>query len=242
MSAPPLVLAHGFTQTADAWGPLLTMLGPERPVRPVDVSGHGTASVDSDLLAAATRLGQDGGPGAYLGYSLGGRVALHLALAQPVLVHALVLIGAHPGIEDDRERVARRRADDALADHLEEVGLEAFLDEWLAQPLFASLPPAADQRAARLTNDPVALATTLRHLGTGRQTPLWDRLGDLRMPVLVLAGEEDEKYTRLGLRTAAAIGTNATFATVTGAGHAAHLEQPELVAHRVKAFLGARAA
>jgi 2-succinyl-6-hydroxy-2,4-cyclohexadiene-1-carboxylate synthase len=239
VSSPPLVLAHGFTQNARCWGPLLPALGSKRPIRAVDVAGHGATAVASDLPEAAHRLGRSGGWGAYLGYSLGGRVALHLALAQPDVVTALVLIGAHPGIEDQEERDARRRADDELADHLEAIGLEAFLDEWLAQPLFAGLPPDADQRAERLTNDPVALAATLRLLSTGRQLPLWDRLPKLDMPVLVLAGEHDEKYRRLGREAVAAIGTNASFESVPDAGHAAHLEQPDHVAQRVRAFLAA---
>ncbi len=239
VSRPPLVLAHGFTQTAHAWGPLLGLLGDQRPVRAVDIAGHGSSPVARDLLEAAQRLGRDGGWGAYVGYSLGGRVALHLALTQPDLVAALVLIGAHPGIEDDVERADRRVADDELADHLLAVGLEAFLDEWLAQPLFASLPPEADQRAERLVNDPTALAATLRNLSTGRQDPLWSRLPALDMPVLVLAGERDDKYTRWGRQASAAIGANAAFESVPDAGHAAHLEQPEFVAQRVRAFLTA---
>lgn len=239
MSTPPLVLAHGLTQNARCWGPLLPALGDQRPLHPVDLAGHGATPVTRDLAEAAHRLGRDGGWGAYLGYSLGGRVALHLALAQPDLVTALVLIGAHPGIEDADEREARRRADDELADHLEAVGLEAFLDEWLAQPLFVSLPPEADQRAERMTNDPAALAATLRNLSTGRQVPRWDRLPTLTMPVLVLAGEHDDKFRRLGRQAAATIGANACFEIVPDAGHAAHLEQPDHVAQRVRAFLTA---
>lgn len=242
MSSPPLVLAHGFTQSGRAWGPLPGLLGDQRRIIAVDLAGHGPSPVARDLSEAAHRLGRDGGWGSYLGYSLGGRVALHLALAQPDLVTALVLIGAHPGIEDPEERETRRRADDELAGHLESVGLETFLDEWLAQPLFASLPVGADQRAERLGNDPVALAATLRNLSTGRQVPLWDRLPALGMPVLVLAGERDDKYSRLGRQAVATIGTNATFESVPEAGHAAHLERPEHVAQRVRAFLTASGA
>lgn len=239
MSSLPLVLAHGFSQTGRAWGALPDLLGGRRPLVAVDLAGHGSTPVAQDLPEAAHRLGRDGGWGTYLGYSLGGRIALHLALAQPDLVAGLVLVGAHPGIEDGDERTERRQADGTLADHLLAVGLETFLDEWLAQPLFASLPPEADQRAERLTNDPAALATTLRNLSTGRQVPLWDRLPALAMPVLVLAGERDDKYTRLGRQAVAAIGANAAFETVPDAGHAAHLEQPEFVAQRIRAFLTA---
>ena len=239
MSSPPLVLAHGFTQNRRCWGPFLDRLGEQRELRPVDVAGHGDSPVARDLPEAAFRLGRDGGWGAYLGYSLGGRVALHLALAQPELVTALVLIGAHPGYEHAAQRAERATADDEKAAHLQEVGLDAFLDEWLAQPLFASLPPESDQRAERLTNDPQALAATLRNLSTGRQASLWDRLPALSMPVLYLAGEQDDAYVRLGRQAVAAIGDNATLELVPDAGHAAHLEQPDFVAQRVRAFLAA---
>lgn len=237
MSTPPLVLAHGFTQTVRCWGPFLGLLGPDRPLRPVDVAGHGGAPVARDLPEAAHALGREGGWGAYLGYSLGGRVALHLALAQPDLVTALVLIGAHPGIEDPAERTARRQADDELADRLERIGLPAFLDEWLSQPLFSSLPAAAAQREERLANDASSLAATLRSLGAGRQAPLWERLPGLAMPVLVLAGERDDRYVRLGRQAAAAIGPAAAFAVIPGAGHAVHLEAPQATAEVVVAFL-----
>ena len=239
MSSPPLVLAHGFTQNRRCWGPFLDKLGDRRELKPVDLAGHGSNAAARDLPEAAFRLGRDGGWGAYLGYSLGGRVAMHLAVAQPELVTALIVIGAHPGYEDVAERDARAAADDEKADHLLEVGLPAFLDEWLAQPLFDSLPPEADQREERLTNDPAELARTLRNLSTGRQAPLWNLLPALEMPVLYLAGEDDDAYVRLGRQAVAAIGDNAMLETVPQAGHAAHLENPDYVAQRVRAFLSA---
>jgi 2-succinyl-6-hydroxy-2,4-cyclohexadiene-1-carboxylate synthase len=205
----------------------------------VDVAGHGTTPVAADLPEAAFHLGRDGGWGAYLGYSLGGRVALHLALAQPELVTALVLLGAHPGLEQASARSIRAESDDHKAAQLEVLGLDAFLDEWLAQPLFASLPSDRDQRDERLTNDPAALAATLRNLSTGRQAPLWDRLPALSMPVLYLAGERDEAYVRIGRQVVATIGDNARFEAVPDAGHAAHLERPDAVAELVRDFLSA---
>ncbi len=240
MTPPPVVLAHGFTQTGGSWGRFEELVAEQLPVTAVDLAGHGDAPLPKDLAHAAHLLGAAGGWGAYVGYSLGGRVALHLALAQPELVTSLVLLGAHPGIEDVAEREARRDADDALAEHLEAVGVPAFLDEWLAQPLLASLPAESSERASREANTATGLAAALRALSPGRQTPLWDRLPSLSMPVLVLAGERDEKYVRVGRQIAAAIGDNAVFVPVEGAGHAAHLEQPEVTAATVLAFLTPR--
>ncbi len=115
-------------------------------------------------------------------------------------VERLVLIGATAGIDDDDERADRRRADELLADHIEAIGVEAFIDEWLSTPLFARLTPSNDQRGDRLRNTAAGLASSLRSTGTGTQTPLWDRLGEIEAPVLVLVGEEDAKFRALGER------------------------------------------
>ena len=194
----------------------------------VDAPGHGRSSdLAADLPTGAALLGQVGGKAAYVGYSMGGRLALHLALARPDLVGGLVLIGATAGIEDAAERATRRAADDTLAAELERDGLDVFLERWLAQPLFASLPTEAADLEDRRRNTAAGLASSLRLAGTGTQAPLWDRLDALTMPVLVLAGERDEKFAAIGRRMADAIGASATFAVVPGAGHACHLEQPD---------------
>lgn len=219
-----MVLVHGFTQTGASWRRVADGLERHEVVTP-DLPGHGeNAEVRTDLDGCARFVGSVGGRAAYVGYSMGGRVALQLALAQPALVTALVVVGATGGIEDEAERAARRAADDVLADRLELIGTDAFLEEWLATPLFAGLLP--DARGSRST-DAAGLASSLRLAGTGTQAPLWERLGELTMPVLVLAGERDEKFRALAIRLAAAIGSNAEVAVIPDAGHAAHLEQPD---------------
>ncbi len=225
------VLAHGFTQTARSWStvePLLRAARPGADVVAVDLPGHGDAPppADDDLWRSAERLVEVGGTATYVGYSMGGRVALHAALRRPESVQRLVLIGATAGIDDDSERAARRAADEALADRIEEIGVESFLDEWLANPLFAGLSQAAAQRTDRLRNTPGGLAASLRATGTGTQTPLWDRLGEIDVPVLVLVGADDAKFTQLGERLTAALPA-ATLAIVPDAGHSVHLERPE---------------
>lgn len=202
------VLVHGFTQTSASWRGVLD--GTAVDVQP-----------QADLWTTAAWVGEAAGAGEYVGYSMGGRLCLHLALARPHLVHRLVLLGAHPGIEDADARAARRAVDEQWAVSIEQDGVDAFLDRWLAQPLFAGLREPGPRQ-----HDADVLTACLRRLGTGVQNPLWDRLPELRMPVLVLAGERDSKYVDIGRRTASAIGDNARFASVPGAGHAAHLEQP----------------
>lgn len=215
---------HGFTQTGSSWDGIARRLPGHEILQP-DLPGHGTnASVAADLEGCARFVGDVGGPAAYVGYSMGGRVLLHLALLRPDLVRALVLLGTTAGIDDPEERAARRAADAVLADRLELVGTASFIAEWLAQPLFAGLP--AEARGDR-SADAAGLAASLRLTGTGSQQPLWDRLPALTMPTLVVAGAHDEKFRALAERLALAIGDHAEVATVPNAGHAAHLEQPD---------------
>ena len=222
------MLVHGFTQTGASWAALASSLAADHEVICIDAPGHGGSSdVRADLVDGGRLIGDVGGRATYVGYSMGGRLALHLALARPDLVERLVLLGATGGIDDERERAARRTADEVLAASIEADGVAAFVDRWLAQPLFAGLPDDPADRAHRGTNTAAGLASSLRLAGTGTQTPLWDRLPELSMPVLVLVGEHDTKFTALGRRLAEAIGPNAAFAVVPGAGHAAHLERPD---------------
>ncbi len=234
----PVVLAHGFTQTLASWDPIAARLADRHRVVRVDLPGHGgSAGVRTGFAEAAALLGEAGGRAAYVGYSLGGRLCLRLALDRPGLIRALVLVGASPGIADPAERAARRAADEARATELERDGLERFLERWLAQPLFATLPSERAGRVARLANTPAALAASLRLHGTGTQAPLWERLGSLRPPVLLLAGALDRKFAGLAERMAAAIGPGARVALVADAGHAAHLERPEEVGRLIERFL-----
>jgi 2-succinyl-6-hydroxy-2,4-cyclohexadiene-1-carboxylate synthase len=166
-------------------------------------------------------------------------MALHVALAHPDQVEGLVLISTTAGIDAPEEREARRAADDGLAARIHTEGTEAFLDFWLAQPLFSTLPPESAGREARLANKPDGLASSLRLAGTGSQEPLWDRLAQLRersLPVLLIAGALDRKYSDQAARMASAIGPTARVVIVNGAGHACHLEHPEVVAAAISAM------
>ncbi len=228
------VLAHGFTQTARSWATFERLLHQrlhDVETVAVDLPGHGDAPppADADLWASAERLVTVGGTGTYVGYSMGGRVALHAALAVPDAVRRLVLIGATAGIEDADERRARRDADERLADRVEAIGVASFIDEWLTNPLFAGLTDATALRADRLRNTAAGLGASLRSTGTGTQMPLWDRVGAIDCPVLVLVGEHDSKFTELGRRLVDAL-PDGELVVVPDAGHSVHLEQPEATA------------
>ena len=238
----PLALLHGFTQTGRSWAPLLPSLrervGHHRHVLSPDLPGHGTrADVRTDLWGAARLIAEECGRAAYVGYSMGGRVALHLALDRPELVERLVLVSATGGIEDAGQRAARRDEDEALAQSLEADGVDAFLERWLRPPLFGGLPPEAVGLEARRQNTAAGLAAALRLMGTGTQEPLLRRLDELTMPVLVLAGERDDKFAEQALHIGGWIGPTARLALVPDAGHACHIENPEAFLDLLVPFL-----
>lgn len=225
---PTLILVHGFTQTSRSWDPLVVPLAVDHEVLALDAPGHGAHGDErADLWTGAGRLVQEGGPGTYVGYSMGARFCLHAALAHPDAVQGLVLISGTAGLVSPDERERRRASDEALGARLAEVGLERFLADWLAQPLFAGLSAEAAGLDARLANTVAGLRSSLELAGTGAQEPLWGRLHELAMPVLVVAGSADAKFTALGEQVAAGIGANAELAVVDGAGHTVHLEQPD---------------
>src|SRR4051812_37974735 len=190
-----LLLLHGFTQTGASWaGVLRALAGRSRALAP-DL-GAGPWEAELDRLEALLA----GGPGREIapvvaGYSMGGRLALALALRCPERVRRLVLVSASPGLASAQERARRRAADAALADRIERVGLEAFAREWAAQPLFAdqSAAVAALAHEDRLRRTAAEHAAQLRGLGTGVMPPLWERLGELTMPVALVVGERDAK-------------------------------------------------
>lgn len=223
------MLVHGFTQTAASWADIGRELRRDgHEVITVDVPGHAGSQARS-MIDAAGEIADRAGRGIYVGYSMGARLCLHVALERPQAVGSLVVLGATAGIEDWRERNARRHQDELLAVRVEELGVERFVDEWLALPMFANLAPSTADLAGRLTNTPEGLAGALRLAGTGAQEPLWERLreiGERGIPTLVLAGELDGKFKMLARRLTEGIGSSAQLAWVPGAGHAAHLERP----------------
>ena len=229
-----LVLLHGFTQTGGSWQPVRHLLGARYRALAPDLPGHGQFAwrrpASFSACDAYVRALTDA-PFTLAGYSMGGRIALHAALAVGARIRRLVLVGASPGLANAGERQKRRRADAALADRIEAIGVEEFAAEWGAQPLFAGMPRgiAEQAEADRRRNTAPGLAAALRGLGTGAMPPLWDRLGELPMPVELVVGERDGKFRAIAERMAAAIPA-ARLHVVDGAGHAVHLEQPGALA------------
>lgn len=251
-AGPPCLLLHGFTGSGAAWPePCLkgiarhtSLLVPDLPghggaPRPGTAEAYGLPAVLDALIAVLDRAGV--GRAVWIGYSLGGRIALAASRLRPHRVAGVVLESASPGLATEEERADRRHHDDLLARRILEGGIADFVDGWMSQPLFATqrrLDEAtlAAERSRRLLNDGAALAACLRGLGAGSQPSFWHRLEEMAVPALVLTGALDRKFTEIGARMAEAI-PGALHDVVPEAGHAVHLERPMEWVGRVSRFL-----
>ena len=248
----PYVLAiHGFTGSTATWAHLATAARNQYTVLAVDMLGHGASDAPSDpkrysmeccvedLEAILDHMGVERVH--WLGYSMGGRIALSAAISLPHRTNAVIVESASPGLATVEERAARVQDDENLAVWAEEVGIERFADYWGASPLFASqarLPAAVRDglRAQRLTNTPFGLANSLRGIGTGAQPSMHERMFSLTAPVLWIAGEEDTKFVDIA-RDMHRLVPGSELRMVHKAGHAAHLEQPYEFNQAVLGFL-----
>ena len=248
---PALVALHGFTGSVQTWQSFSEATETGFKVVAIDLPGHGASDSPPDsglytmerhvqaLAEILDRLGLE--RVAWLGYSLGGRIALSTAVALPERTTALVLESASPGIASEEERQQRIREDETLADWIAEVGVQRFVEYWESLPLWNSqkrLTAAlrGSLRSQRLGNNPCGLANSLRGVGTGAQPPVHNRLGEITASALLVAGEEDQKFTDIAHEMHRSISTS-RLETVAEAGHAVHLEQPEVFSRAVTGFL-----
>lgn len=227
-----LVFLHGFTQTGRAWREIaneLVRLLPDVCCIAVDLPGHGGSSeVVADLRQTAEFVAQEYGPASFVGYSLGARITLQLLVDHPSLVHRAMIISGNAGIEDAAQRAARAQADDLLADRISRIGVETFIEEWLAQPLFSDLTSDRAMVVDRHRNTAAGLAMSLRTFGQGRQAPIWAQLASSAIPILAVAGSRDTKYVELARRIAATA-PRGSLRIIPDAGHSAALEKPVLI-------------
>lgn len=247
----PLLLLHGFTGSRHSFAPVEGFLLPRFRLLRVDLPGHGASPLPPsegrdgfvETLDALARVLDEAGvrEADVVGYSQGARVALGFSLRHSARVGRLILESGSPGLHRRKERVARRRHDEGLARELLESGVDAFVERWEALPLFDGirrLPPeqVAALRSRRTSHTAEGLAGALRCLGTGAQPDYWPFLWRLMHPTLLLTGARDAKFSALARRMAAELPMVWSHA-VDGAGHAPHLEAPEIWAREVVSFL-----
>jgi 2-succinyl-6-hydroxy-2,4-cyclohexadiene-1-carboxylate synthase len=247
----PLVLLHGFTGCHQNWNPHINVLATQFLVIVIDILGHGRSdsppdesryhmeTVGADIISVLEGLVNE--PVHLLGYSMGGRLALYLAVTYPERMRTLILESASPGLATAVERQARIERDRELADWIEQYGMEAFVNRWEQLPLWASqqhVPVAKRQalRQQRLQNNPVGLANSLRGMGTGVQPSLWSSVKRINLPILVLAGALDPKFVAIGRQLSAQM-KDAQLKIIPDAGHTIHLERPSRFQHLVVSFL-----
>ena len=251
---PPITLLHGFTQSGRSWREVISKMPAGWKWIVPDLRGHGETqtrqgspcSMDAcmeDLLALWDDLGVERTHLA--GYSMGGRLALHVAARRPDRVLSLLTIGAHAGLEEDA-REGRRRGDEGLAERIEKEGIEAFVAYWAALPLFTGLERrgpsyVAELRAERLQNHVTGLACSLRGMGAGAMEPVWNELGQVTFPCTFVAGQQDHGYVASARRLAATV-RNGKFEIVPRAGHAVHQERPDAFARLLASHLAAATA
>ena len=245
----PVTLLHGFTQSGRSWRELISRMPAGWQWIVPDLRGHGetqtrqgapcsmeacTADLEAlwdELQVERTHL---------VGYSMGGRLALHVAAKRPVRLLSLVTIGAHAGLAEDA-REGRRLGDEALAERIEKDGLESFVDHWGALPLFAGLERrgpkyVAEVRAERMRNHVAGLACSLRGMGAGAMEPVWDDLARVTLPCTFVAGQLDHGYVA-SARRLASTAPNGRHEIVPRAGHAVHQERPDAFARVLAAHL-----
>ena len=251
---PPITLLHGFTQSGRSWREVMSKMPAGWKWIVPDLRGHGETqtrqgspcSMDAcmeDLLALWDNLGVERTHLA--GYSMGGRLALHVAARRPDRVLSLLTIGAHAGLEEDA-REGRRRGDEGLAERIEKEGIEAFVAYWAALPLFAGLERrgpsyVAQVRAERVQNHVAGLACSLRGMGAGTMEPVWNELGQVTFPCTFVAGQQDHGYVASARRLAATV-RNGKFEIVPRAGHAVHQERPDAFARLLASHVAAATA
>lgn len=219
---------------------MVAALGERYRVLAPDIRGHGTAAgavpVTLEAVIGDLESSAHGETLTLAGYSMGGRIALHYALAAPARIRRLVLIGATPGIAEARERQERRRADHRLASEAERLTIEEFARRWAQTPVLSDMPEdvLARVHADRVRSTPEGLARALRGLGTAALAPVWERLGELAMPVTLVVGERDEKFRWIANGMSRLL-RDSRVVVVSGAGHAVHLEAPDRVAEIIAA-------
>ena len=231
-----LCFVHGFTQTGQSWVTAAQAIGDSTNTF-VDAPDHGESQgISLTLQETGDELADIAFGKVLVGYSMGARMSLHAVLQHPFAMTGLVLVSGTPGIEDDSERAARVQADEELASHIESIGTPAFIQEWIRQPLFAKSKFSDDEIQDRSKNMPASLATSLRRCGTGQQESLWSQLQEINIPVLLICGARDEKFSEIAQRMNQVI-PRSTLRVLDKAGHNAHLDQPEAFAQAVNRWL-----
>lgn len=222
-SGHEVAFVHGFTQTRDSWLPLLHHLRTDIRATLIDAPNHGESTDSLTLTETGVALRELCVNKTVVGYSMGARMTLVSAVQSPHAYNRLVLISGTAGLDTEEERAQRQESDAALATRIELIGVEAFIEEWLSNPMFAGLSRENARVNDRLTNTAEGLSTSLRLCGTGQQETLWNQLHKVQIPVLLISGEKDQKFCALAERMHSLL-PHSELHIHSGVGHTVHLE------------------
>ncbi|KKI88888.1 esterase [Bacillus sp. SA1-12] len=246
----PLVLLHGFTGSSDNWTSILNEITNTSFIL-IDIIGHGQTEIPEDPARYTTEEAVEDlvtilddlniEKANFLGYSMGGRLALSFTATYPNRVNKLILESSSPGIKDTEEREKRKKSDEKLAEKIIEKGIVSFVDYWEDIPLFSTqkrLPEKQKEkiREKRLQNSSIGLANSLIGMGTGVQPSWWDKLPSLKNPILLICGELDQKFCDIA-NTMHQMFPNTVLKEIKDTGHAIHVEQPRIFGKIVNEFL-----
>jgi len=249
---PAILLLHGFMGSGREWEPVINKLKQDFTALTIDLPGHGRSRLNAEensytmpettkqIIFVLDQLEVQKCP--VIGYSMGGRLALNLVLKYPGRFTHLILESASPGIIDMFDRENRQRHDEFLAEKLVSDDFETFVLKWYYQPVFRSLTSHPDFQKLlylRLGNDPAELAKSLRSMGQGNQEPLWDKLEGINIPVLLIAGENDAKYTGI-IQDMKRFNPGFETEVFKNCGHNIHFENPDKFSGRILEFLNNR--
>ena len=246
---PALLFLHGFMGSSADWGDIVPVFSPRRYCISIDLPGHGQTKVESEddfrmgpcadsIVRIMDKLSIERTD--LVGYSMGGRLALYLAIHHPDRFGCVIIESASPGLKTEAERLERVESDNKLAEKIKNTPMDRFLDDWYSQPLFSTIDKSSPEFAGlvkrRLANDPDGLALSLKGMGTGAQPSLWPHLDKITARLLLIVGEHDSKFMSIASEMSG-LCPSAEVAIIPGAGHNVHFENEQEYLNQVRLFL-----
>ena len=250
-SKKSILFLHGFTGSAMDWNDVAQKINKRFNKLALDLVGHGKSgspssvnyySIESILNQIEHVLNSLQLKEIILcGYSMGGRIALNFSIAKPEFVKGLILESTSAGFKNEKERMSRKESDEELADFIEQNSLEDFATKWLDQELFGTLRRFSIDKQKRLKeerakNSKTGLANSLRGSGTGEMPYLGSELSKMKIPVLLISGGLDDKFTKINQSLKKMI-RSSKHKIISTAGHNTHLEEPKKFIEAVNGFL-----
>ncbi len=231
---------HGFWGTPDDFDEVKKYLvgvqsSSDIQITPVELEKYDSTKGLKDFADCLNaKASQTKGKKYLVGYSMGGRLALHALMSKPELWSGAVLISTHPGLREPKDKAARTHWQNQWAEKFLTLSQQDLEQQWGAQEVFKQTTP---QEKSELTNEKRRfLATALMQWGSDRHLFTWSELKNSKTPLLWCMGEEDHKYQQLlmDMRTNSLPGD---FVSIPRAGHRVIFDQPEVLAKKITAFI-----